>query len=53
MHLLVATPYLIILLGIGIGIGPGTAGVRPAVLAWATCILGALSSLGLAVSIVA
>jgi uncharacterized protein (DUF1499 family) len=47
MSLLAATPYAIILLGICLG----TIAVRPALLAWATVMLGALSGLGVAVAI--
>ena len=49
MYLLAAIPYTIILFGICLG----TVGVRPAMLAWATVMLGALSGLGAAIGIVA
>lgn len=48
MSFLAATPYPILLLGICLG----TIGVRPALLAWATVMLGAFSGLGAAVVMV-
>lgn len=48
MFLIAATPYLIILLGLCLG----AIGLRPALLAWATVMLGALSGFGAAVVIV-
>lgn len=45
MLLSACIPYLIILFGICLGI----ARVRPALIAWATCMLGALGGLGLAI----
>lgn len=45
MLLSACAPYLIVLFGICLGI----ARVRPALLAWATCMLGALGGLGLAI----
>jgi len=47
MHFLVSVPYLII----GFGLVLGQAGLRPALLVWGVCMIGALSGLAVAITI--
>ena len=47
MHILAAMPYLII----GFGLVMGQTGLRPAMLAWGVCMIGALSGLAMAITI--
>lgn len=49
MHFFASVPYLII----GLGLVLGQIGLRPAMLVWGVCMLGALSGLAMAITILA